>query len=71
MSYSMDGTGEKTELSDEICNAHVSLDEDQYGRHSKSFYMCTGCLGMWPLRANMARKPHKKVVLKQEYQKDR
>lgn len=66
LSFSMDGTGEKTELSDEICNGHISSDYN--GHHSNSFYMCLGCAAMWPWKKNMKpNTPHKKVVLKPEY----
>lgn len=60
---SMDGTMEKTALSDETCNAHVSSDYN--GHPSRSFYRCTRCAGMWPWKARMGPDtPHRKVVLK-------
>ena len=65
---SMDGTSYKTELTDEICNGHISLDDDQYGDSSKSIYLCLACLGVWPYAKHMLpNTPHRKVKLKAEY----
>lgn len=67
---SMDGTMERTELTDEICNGHVSADWD--GHASRSFYSCMGCAGMWPWKAKMGPDTaHRKVVLKAEYRLQR
>ena len=66
MKPSIDGTDEKTELTGKICNGHVSADWN--GHESRSMYLCTNCLGVWPWSAKMGpNTPHKEVMLKAEY----